>query len=143
MTQMDLFEYYTPAPLEKSREGLVKEFHEAFGHPIGNKTLSQETYNLRLKLINEERKELEEAITNYRISPTSLNREQVLKEMADVQYVLSGLAVCLGLDLEEAFIRVHESNMSKLGTDGKPIYRDDGKVLKGPHYAPPYLGDLV
>jgi len=69
--------------------------------------------------------------------------EALLKEMADLQYVLSGMAVALGLNLGEAFRRVHESNMSKLGDDGKPIYRDDGKVLKGPNYRKPELGDLV
>jgi len=46
-------------------------------------------------------------------------------------------------DLDEAMRRVHESNMSKLGEDGKPIYRADGKVLKGPNYKPPYLNDLI
>jgi predicted HAD superfamily Cof-like phosphohydrolase len=49
----------------------------------------------------------------------------------------------MGLDLEAAFQRVHTSNMSKLGEDGKPIYRDDGKILKGPNYKPPFLDDLI
>jgi predicted HAD superfamily Cof-like phosphohydrolase len=53
------------------------------------------------------------------------------------------MAVAFGLPLQVAFTRVHKSNMSKLGADGKPIYRDDGKVLKGPNYAPVDLEDLV
>jgi len=69
--------------------------------------------------------------------------EALLKELADLVYVVYGTAVSLGLNLDEALERVHESNMSKLGEDGKPIYREDGKVLKGSNYKEPYLGDLV
>jgi len=75
------------------------------------------------------------------ISPKT--KERLLKEMDDLQYVLSGMAVVLGLPLQVAFTRVHQSNMSKLGADGKPVYRSDGKVLKGPNYTPPDLEDLV
>ena len=53
------------------------------------------------------------------------------------------MAVALGLPVQEAFNRVHASNMSKLDEDGNPIYREDGKVMKGPNYKPPYLEDLV
>ena len=67
----------------------------------------------------------------------------LLKELCDLQYVLSGFAVTFGLPFDEAFKRVHESSMSKLGPDGKPIYREDGKVLKGPNYKKPDLSDLV
>jgi len=65
-----------------------------------------------------------------------------LKELCDILYVVYGYAHRCGYDLDTAFNRVHESNMSKLGEDGKPIYREDGKVMKGPNYKPPYLGDL-
>ena len=61
----------------------------------------------------------------------------------DLQYVLSGAAVALGLDIQTAFIRIHNSNMSKLGEDGKPVYREDGKIIKGPDYIPPNLEDLL
>ncbi len=71
------------------------------------------------------------------------NKANILKELADVVYVCYQYAANLGWDLDEAMYRVHESNMSKLDKDGKPIYRDDGKVLKGPNYAPPTLEDLV
>ncbi len=66
-----------------------------------------------------------------------------LKELADLVYVCYQYAVNMGWDLDEAMYRIHDSNMSKLDKDGKPIYREDGKVLKGPNYAPPSLEDLV
>lgn len=66
-----------------------------------------------------------------------------LKELADLVYVCFQYAENMEWDLEEALHRVHKSNMSKLGLDGKPIRRADGKVLKGPNYQPPTLTDLV
>ena len=66
-----------------------------------------------------------------------------LKELADLVYVCFQMAASQDWDLDEAMRRVHKSNMSKLGEDGKPIYRADGKVLKGPNYAPPNLKDLT
>jgi predicted HAD superfamily Cof-like phosphohydrolase len=68
---------------------------------------------------------------------------EALKELADLVYVCFQFAENLEWDLEEALRRVHISNMSKLGPDGNPIRREDGKVLKGPNYAPPYLIDLT
>ncbi len=69
----------------------------------------------------------------------------MLKELADMQFVISGASVAIKplRKLDEAFKRVFESNMSKLGDDGKPVYREDGKVLKGPNYNPPNLTDLI
>ncbi len=69
--------------------------------------------------------------------------EAALKELADLVYVCYQYAENMRWNLDEALDRVHKSNMSKLGADGKPIYRDDGKVLKGPNYEPPNLTDLV
>ena len=75
---------------------------------------------------------------------TSSNvRQNCLKELADLVYVCYQYAANMGWDLDKAMDRVHQSNMSKLGEDGLPIYRDDGKVLKGPNYKPPNLEDLV
>ena len=68
--------------------------------------------------------------------------EECLKELADLVYVCYKYAENMGWFLDEAMNRVHESNMSKLDEDGKPIYREDGKVLKGPNYKPPNLSDL-
>ena len=69
-------------------------------------------------------------------------KEECLKELADLVYVCYQYAENMGWFLDEALDRVHKSNMSKLDKDGKPIYRDDGKVLKGPDYKPPTLEDL-
>ena len=68
--------------------------------------------------------------------------QNALKELADLVYVCYQYAENMGWFLDEALDRVHKSNMSKLGEDGKPIYREDGKVLKGPNYEPPNLEDL-
>jgi NTP pyrophosphatase (non-canonical NTP hydrolase) len=70
------------------------------------------------------------------------HQEHALKELADLVYVCYQYAANMRWFLDEALDRVHESNMSKLDKDGKPIYRDDGKVLKGPNYKPPDLSDL-
>ena len=69
-------------------------------------------------------------------------KEECLKELADLVYVCYQYAENMGWFLDEALDRVHKSNMSKLDKDGKPIYREDGKVLKGPDYKPPNLEDL-
>ena len=70
-------------------------------------------------------------------------QEDCLKELADLVYVCYQYAENMSWDLDESLNRVHESNMSKLDEDGKPIYREDGKVLKGPNYKPPDLSDLI
>jgi len=70
------------------------------------------------------------------------HQEHALKELADLVYVCYQFAENMGWFLDEALDRVHQSNLSKLGEDGKPIYREDGKVLKGPNYKPPNLEDL-
>ena len=71
------------------------------------------------------------------------HQEHALKELADLVYVCYQYAENMGWFLDEAMNRVHESNLSKLDEDGKPIYREDGKVLKGPNYKPPDLSDLI
>jgi predicted HAD superfamily Cof-like phosphohydrolase len=68
---------------------------------------------------------------------------EALKELADLVYVCYQYAENMGWFLDEALDRIHKSNMSKLDSEGKPIYREDGKVLKGPNYKPPTLTDLV
>ena len=87
-------------------------------------------------LIDEEWSEFHEA---YHHEP----EENQLKELADLVYVCYQFAASQDWDLDEAMRRVHKSNMSKLDKDGNPIYRADGKVLKGPGYAPPTLIDLI
>ncbi len=93
-------------------------------------------------LITEEFKEFLEAEGMlFRSNPQF--PQECLKELADLVYVCYQYAANMGWDLDEALHRVHESNMSKLDEYGKPIYREDGKVLKGPNYKPPNLEDLV
>jgi predicted HAD superfamily Cof-like phosphohydrolase len=71
-----------------------------------------------------------------------ISKADLTKELADVMYVVLGAGNRLELPLEKVFMRTHQSNMSKLGSDGRPLYRSDGKVLKGPNYQPPVLRDL-
>jgi len=131
-----------------SREDLVAQFHKAFGHPIGKRN-DVDLLVLRNTLIFEEYEELKEELAaaiadlNQKGEISNKTKERILKEMADLQYVLSGLAVVLDLPLSTAFVRVHDSNMSKLGLDGKPLLREDGKILKSELYIPPDLEDLV
>ena len=96
-------------------------------------------------LIVEEFKEFLDAENQLLTLPSGfvVNATDTLKELADLVYVCYQYAENLGWDLDEALNRVHRSNMSKLGEDGEPVYREDGKVLKGPNYQPPNLSDLV
>jgi predicted HAD superfamily Cof-like phosphohydrolase len=87
-------------------------------------------------LIDEEWSEFHEA---YHREPM----DHVLKELADLVYVCYQYAANEGWNLDEALDRVHKSNMSKLDDNGQPVLRADGKVLKGPNYKPPHLGDLI
>jgi len=91
---------------------------------------------MQLGLIAEEFIEFKDAVDNEPY-------ENELKELADLVYVCFQYAENMEWDLEEALDRVHKSNMSKLGLDGKPIRRADGKVLKGPNYQPPVMNDLI
>ena len=93
-------------------------------------------------LITEEFKEFLEAEAQLYLTSAKV-KQDCLKELADLVYVCYQYAVNMGWDLDKAMQRVHESNMSKLDDEGKPIYREDGKVLKGPNYKPPNLEDLV
>lgn len=97
---------------------------------------------LQRRLIVEEFKEFLDA-ENQLIMGLTVNSAECLKELADLVYVCYQYAANLEWDLDEALDRVHQSNMSKLDDNGNPIYREDGKVLKGPNYQPPNLNDLV
>ena len=112
------------------------EFRSAYG-------VENSPYNrhMQLALIQEEYKELLQAHDQLNEYDGSL--PDCLKELADLVYVCFQYAENMEWDLMLALHRVHESNMSKLGTDGKPIRREDGKVLKGPNYKPPFLDDLT
>ena len=117
----------------------AKEFRSKY--EIRN-SQSRGTRSYQKNLIVEEFKEFLEAEAHlYRDNPTVT--AEALKELADLVYVCYQYAENMNWFLDEALNRVHESNMSKLGEDGKPIYREDGKVLKGPNYKPPDLSDLL
>lgn len=127
-------------------EELVLECHKAMEMSI-DEQYSINLLKLRQKLINEETQELNVEINSLineietQGSVTKETKLKMFKELADLQYVLSGMVVSLGIPMEEVFQRVHNSNMSKL-VDGKPLKREDGKFLKGPNYKKPDLSDL-
>lgn len=106
---------------------------------------SPDNSDMQLRLIREEYQEFieAEAIINGEPTATLYDYEDALKELADLVYVCFQYAENREWDLLTALNRVHESNMSKLDENKRPIRRDDGKILKGPNYKPPYLTDLV
>lgn len=116
----------------------VKQFMHVFGQevPIGAEFPDPATVELRLNLITEELGELINAIDMKDLVG-------VADALTDILYVTYGAGIAFGLDLDECFDEVHESNMSKLDEDGNPIYRADGKVLKGPFYRPPDLKSRI
>lgn len=118
----------------------TREFHLAFGVKVADKIdISDRALNaLRVRLLQEELDELEEALATD-------NVVEVLDALSDLQYFLDGTYLSLGFHplKKAAFDEVHRSNMSKLGEDGKPIYREDGKVCKGPNYFPPNLSLII
>ena len=117
----------------------AKEFRSTYN--LKN-SADRSTRAVHQKLIVEEFKEFLEAEGMLFMHGRN-HQEHALKELADLVYVCYQYAQNMGWFLDEALDRVHKSNMSKLGADGKPIYREDGKVLKGPGYKPPDLSDLV
>ena len=117
----------------------AKEFRTTYS--IGNST-GRAPQTKQKNLIVEEFKEFLEADGELWRDSFGV-KSDCLKELADLVYVCYQYAVNMGWDLDEALDRVHKSNMSKLDEEGKPIYREDGKVLKGPNYKPPNLEDLV
>ena len=117
----------------------AKEFRSHYNLQNGA-TLKQRTYQKNL-IVEEFKEFLEAEGMLFRDNPQFPS--EALKELADLVYVCYQYAENMGWFLDEALDRVHVSNMSKLGKDGKPIYREDGKVLKGPAYEPPTLMDLI
>lgn len=133
----------------------VLEFHKAFGHPVADRpTLAtRELRVLRVKLIAEELMELCDALSLNLLIQVGYHHRQVLEVFArehgplnmgeaadalgDLRYVVDGANLVFGFPGEEILAAIHESNMSKLGADGLPIYREDGKILKGPNYKTP------
>lgn len=121
----------------------VDEFHKSYGMPRGTVTMDQDFAKLTEKDARRIKLRADLTAEEYRELATAESPEEIMKESCDLVYVIVGMFVELGWDFDEAFKRVHESNMSKLDENGKPIYREDGKILKGPNYTPPTLKDLL
>ena len=113
-------------------------FMKTFGQEVKNRpSLSSEKINnLRISLIEEELKEFKDALFNKDI-------KEVADALTDILYVTYGAGHAFGINLDKCFAEVQNSNMSKLGDDGKPIYNEKGKVLKGPNYFKPDLKKFV
>ena len=116
----------------------VKKFMITFGQEVKEKAEfpTDQITKLRLDLIEEELNEFKEAINNKNI-------KEVADALTDILYVTYGAGHSFGLNLDNCFDEVQNSNMSKLGLDGKPIYNDSGKVMKGPNYFKPDLSKFV
>ena len=116
----------------------VKAFMNTYGQDVKEKAEFPEIkiVQLRIDLIEEELNELKEAIKNKDIV-------EVADALTDILYVTYGAGHSFGVNLDECFDEVQRSNMSKLGEDGKPIYNDSGKVMKGPNYFAPNLKKIV
>ena len=119
----------------------VKKFHNAFNIDISNKptvNIPFDKIELRYKLMFEENQEYYEAAKN-------MDLIEVADALGDMLYILCGTILTHGMQhkIEEVFDAIQDSNMSKLGEDGKPIYREDGKVLKGPNYFKPNLKEIL
>ena len=116
----------------------VKKFMETFGQEIKEKASfpNDKITSLRYDLIKEELGEFKEAIDKKDI-------KEVADALTDILYVTYGAGHAFGIDLDKCFEEVQNSNMSKLGKDGKPIYNENGKVMKGPNYFKPNLSKFV
>tara|TARA_B100001248_G_C27188373_1_gene365570 strand:+ start:52 stop:423 length:372 start_codon:yes stop_codon:yes gene_type:complete len=116
----------------------VKIFMKTFGQEVKEKAKfpSSKITSLRYDLIREELLEFKEAIEKKDI-------KEVADALTDILYVTYGAGHAFGIDLDKCFDEVQRSNMSKLGADGKPIYNDKGKVMKGPNYFEPNLNKFV
>jgi len=120
---------------------LVAKFHNSFGidtQETPNVEIPEETTTLRYNLMKEENDEYFEAARNKDIV-------EVADALGDMLYILCGTILSHGMQykISEVFEEIQRSNMSKLGTDGKPIFRDDGKVLKGPSYFKPDIKSIL
>lgn len=151
-------------PRNKYHDTPVVEFHETFGHPVSwSPTVPDaETRRLRCALLLEEVLEFCTA-SGFVVREVEVNNEVKLElfsfdgtaeaaatslteaadALADIRYVTDGAALVWGIPLEKCLREVHRSNMSKTGPDGKPLLRDDGKILKGPNFTPPAIAEIL
>jgi predicted HAD superfamily Cof-like phosphohydrolase len=127
--------------MPKSVGEMVREFHETYdaymGDPDEVKLPEERHLAMRLALIAEEYED------EFIPAVVSGDVVETIDALGDLVYVLYGMALAMGVDLDSVIEEIHRSNMSKLGADGKPIYREDMKVLKGPNYFPPDIAGVV
>ncbi len=144
----------------------VRQFHQKFGHPVSKwlNISTEELRALRVRLLLEEVLELADAAgliifnAGHEMDETRITIESRVEEdgalktpdialmadaLGDIDYVTQGAALVFGIPLNAVGIEIHASNMSKLGADGQPIYREDGKILKGPNYFKPNIGTVL
>ena len=116
----------------------VKKFMETFGQDVKSKAAfpSEKITKLRYDLIKEELDEFQDALKDKDL-------KEVADSLTDILYVTYGAGHAFGIDLDKCFDEVQRSNMSKLGADGKPIYNENGKVMKGPNYFEPNLKKFI
>lgn len=125
----------------KNKLYAVTAFHKAFGLGVNNSPtteIDEATMRLRFSLMDEENKEYLDAMKNKDLI-------EVADALGDMLYILCGTIITHGMQdmIDGVFEEIQRSNMSKLGSDGKPIYRDDGKVLKGPNYFQPDIAKIL
>jgi len=142
---------------ERSIFQRVRDFHEAFNHPVRTTPdvgkVSPELRDLRIELIREELEELCTAAFGHQVwvelihpphgFPEKPDIVGIADALGDINYVTAGMALVYGIDLDAVDNEVHFSNMSKLGPDGKPAYREDGKVLKPEGWQPPNIAKVL
>jgi predicted HAD superfamily Cof-like phosphohydrolase len=116
----------------------VKNFMQTFGQEVKERVEfpNEKIIKLRYELIKEELEELNQAIKDKDL-------KEVADALTDILYVTYGAGHAFGINLDECFDEVQKSNMSKLGADGKPIYNENGKVMKGPNYFKPNLNKFL
>ena len=121
-----------------SNFGKVKTFMKTFGQEVKDKPSfpDKKIQDLRYELIKEELDEFKQAIEDK-------NLKEVADALTDILYVTYGAGHAFGIDLDKCFDEVQSSNMSKLGSDGKPIYNESGKVMKGPNYFQPNFKKFI
>lgn len=139
-------------------EKLVRKFHEVYGLPIVDcPDVNRERVHMRMALIAEEFGELVRAIYGLeaeKIIKTAVEKAvacddssrdtvEAADALADIIYVIYGMALEMGIPIAKILEQVQASNLSKLGIDGKPIYREDGKVIKGPSFFPPNVRGVI
>lgn len=131
----ELYDYLTSS---RDLVGMVKEFHEKYrvALPDSPGFPDQAIRTARRKFLAEEYIEYDDA-------EAASDLVEVADALADQVYIAIGTALCYGIDFARCFAEVHRSNMSKLGNDGEPVLRQDGKIMKGPNYSPPDLSFLL